>query len=123
MPITKHPHSTGEGQKVSAPKEHQINGTRLTANITGTFNFDWNAYSQFVLTPTGATTLGNVNLPTGTNTKTMSGIFKASANAVTFPTGFKAAKGNDPLSATLDTHCTLETYPTYVLYTLTNIPA
>lgn len=104
-------------------KEHQLPGNRITASITGTYAIDWNAGSQFILTPTGAVTLSDANLPVAPNTKVISGRFTASANTVTFPASWKAAKNNDPLSATLDTHFTAETYPTYVLYTLENIPA
>lgn len=104
-------------------KEHQINGTRITASITGTYAIDWNAGSQFILTPTGAVTLSDANLPVAPNTKVISGRFAASANTVEFPATWKAKASNDPLSATLDTHFTAETFPTYVLYTLENIPA
>lgn len=105
-------------------KEHQINGTRITVNITSTYAIDWNAASQFILTPTGAVTLSNSNLPVAPNTKVISGVFKASSFAVTFPVSWKAKTGNDPLSATLDTHFTAETISdTVVLYTLENIPA
>lgn len=105
-------------------KEHQLNGNRVTSNVATTYALDWNAGSQFVLTPTAAVTLSNANLPVAPNTKVISGVFKAASFAVTFPSpAYKAAKNNDPLSAILDTRFTMESFPTYVLYTLENIPA
>jgi len=61
------------GKEVAAlpatPKEHEINGIRVTANVSGTYPIDWNAGSVFVLTMTANTTFSFSNLPTGVNSK------------------------------------------------------
>lgn len=59
--------ATGSGGSI--PNEHEINGTRITANISGTYNIDLDAGSYFDLTLTAATTLSDTNRPTGTNVK------------------------------------------------------
>jgi len=53
----------------SIPNEHQINGIRVTSNVTGTYAIDWNAASVFVLTMTANTNFSFSNLPTGVNSK------------------------------------------------------
>ena len=54
---------------VDKPKEHEINGIRVTANVSGTYAIDWNAASVFLLTMTADTTFSFSNLPTGVNSK------------------------------------------------------
>ena len=51
------------------PNEHEINGIRVTANVSGTYAIDWNAGSVFPLTMTANTTFSFTNLPTGVNSR------------------------------------------------------
>jgi len=68
----------------SNPKEHQINGIRVTSNVTGTYAIDWNAGSVFVLTMTANTTFSFANLPTGVNSKIIT-VILTGAFVPTFP--------------------------------------
>lgn len=68
--------------------EHQLNGKRITANVSGTYVIDWNAASVFVLTMTANTTFSSVNLPTGDNSKVIN-IELTGAFVPTFPTTWK----------------------------------
>jgi len=54
---------------IEKPKEHEINGIRVTDEVSGTYAIDWNAGSVFVLTMTADTTFSFTNLPTGVNSK------------------------------------------------------
>lgn len=113
--------STGWEDDVT-PSEHEINGVRLTQDISGTFAFDWNAYSQFVLNPTADVTLSHTNLPADPDTKVISGVFRASASVVTFPANTILV--GDSLSATVDTKFTVEPISaTEIIFTLENLPA
>ncbi len=77
------------------PKEHEINGTRVTANVATTYAFDWNLASVFDLTMTAATTFSSTNLPTGANSKVIN--IKLSGNfAPTFPTTWVLLPNADP---------------------------
>ena len=59
--------------------------TRITnASTTGSYAIDWAAGHVWDLTLTGATTLTNSNLPTGTNTKVIE-LLVTGAFALTFP--------------------------------------
>ena len=69
---------------IEKPKEHEINGIRVTANVTGTYAIDWNAASVFVLTMTANTTFSFSNLPTGVNSKIITVIITG-AFVPTFP--------------------------------------
>ena len=68
----------------ATPKEHEINGIRVTANVTGTYAIDWNAGSVFVLTMTANTTFSFSNLPTGVNSRIITVIITG-AFVPTFP--------------------------------------
>ena len=78
------------GKEVSAlpsiviPNEHEINGIRVTANVSGTYAIDWNAGSVFVLTMTANTTFSFSNLPTGVNSKIIT-VILTGAFVPTFP--------------------------------------
>jgi len=69
---------------IEKPKEHEINGIRVTANVTGTYAIDWNAASVFVLTMTANTTFSFTNLPTGVNSRIITVIITG-AFVPTFP--------------------------------------
>ena len=69
---------------VDKPKEHEINGIRVTANVSGTYAIDWNAGSVFVLTMTANTTFSFSNLPTGVNSKIIN-VLITGAFVPTFP--------------------------------------
>lgn len=62
---------SGETKKISynslTPKEYLIKGTRLEANVSGTYNIDINVASDFHLTKTANTAFTFTNLPTGTD--------------------------------------------------------
>ena len=68
----------------SIPKEHEINGIRVTANVTGTYAIDWNSGSIFVLTMTANTTFSFSNLPTGVNSRIIT-VILTGAFVPTFP--------------------------------------
>jgi len=53
----------------ATPKEHEINGIRVTANVSGTYPIDWNVGSVFVITMLDDTTFSFSNLPTGVNSR------------------------------------------------------
>ena len=76
------------GKEVAAlpttPKEHQINGIRVTANVSGTYAIDWNAGSVFPLTMTANTTFSFANLPTGVNSRIIT-VILTGAFTPTFP--------------------------------------
>jgi len=69
---------------IEKPKEHEINGIRVTANVSGTYAIDWNAGSVFVLTMTANTTFSFSNLPTGVNSKIIT-VILTGAFVPTFP--------------------------------------
>ena len=69
----------------ATPKENEINGIRVTANVTGSYAIDWNAGSVFVLTMTADTTFSFSNLPTGVNSKIIT-VIVTGAFVPTFPT-------------------------------------
>lgn len=100
--------------------------TRNTEDITGTHTIDWNI-DQHILNPTGDVVLSDSNLPSDPDTKVISGVFLASANAVTLASGWEPRdENNDPLSDTLDTAFVAEIVsntPLRILFTLNNIPA
>jgi len=74
----------GFGSASVIPNEHQINGIRVTANVSSTYAIDWNAGSAFVLTMTANTTFSFANLPTGVNSKIITVIITG-AFVPTFP--------------------------------------
>jgi len=57
----------------------------LTQSITGTFNIDWNAYSNWDLTITGNTTISQTNTPIAGKEKTIT-IYVVGDFALTLPT-------------------------------------
>jgi len=64
----------------------------LTQSITGTFNIDWNAYSNWDLTITGNTTLTQTNIPTTGKEKTIT-IYVVGDFALTLPTEWVVKNG------------------------------
>ena len=74
----------GFGSASVIPNEHQINGIRVTANVSSTYAIDWNAGSAFVLTMTANTTFSFANLPPGVNSKIITVIITG-AFVPTFP--------------------------------------
>ena len=64
----------------------------LTQSITGTFNIDWNAYSNWDLTITGNTTLTQTNIPTTGKEKTIT-IHVVGDFALTLPTEWVIKNG------------------------------
>ena len=79
---------------VDKPKEHEINGIRVTTNVSGTYAIDWNAGSVFVLTMTADTTFSNANLPTGVNAKIIT-IELTGAFVPTFPANWTLKPSTD----------------------------
>jgi hypothetical protein len=57
----------------------------LTQSITGTFNIDWDAYSNWDLTITGNTTISQTNTPIASKEKTIT-IYVLGDFALTLPT-------------------------------------
>ena len=64
----------------------------LTQSITGTFNIDWNAYSNWDLTITGNTTLTQTNIPITGKEKTIT-IYVVGDFALTLPTEWVIKNG------------------------------
>lgn len=64
----------------------------LTQSINGTFNIDWNAYSNWDLTITGNTTLTQTNIPTTGKEKTVT-IYCIGDFALTLPTEWEIKNG------------------------------
>jgi hypothetical protein len=101
-------------------------GTRLTASITGATNLDWSTDNTvFDYTLTGATTLANLNLPTGTQTKVIELIVRGDF-ALTLPATWTALPNNDAYDGTVDNHIVVTcingtTSSEIILYSLTNI--
>jgi len=68
----------------------QPKGVRITnATTTGSYAIDWNAAEVWQLTLTGATTITDTNLPTGTATKVIELVVKG-AFAITLPAYWEA---------------------------------
>lgn len=68
----------------------QPKGVRITnATTTGSYAIDWNAADVWQLTLTGATTITDTNLPTGTATKVIELMVKG-AFAITLPAYWEA---------------------------------
>jgi len=68
----------------------QPKGVRITnATTTGSYAIDWNAADVWQLTLTGATTITDTNLPTGTATKVIELVVKG-AFAITLPAYWEA---------------------------------
>ena len=64
----------------------------LTQSITGTFNIDWNAYSNWDLTITGNTTISQTNTPIVGKEKTIT-IYVLGDFALTLPTQWVVKNG------------------------------
>lgn len=64
----------------------------LTQSITGTFNIDWNAYSNWDLTITGNTTLTQTNIPITGKEKPIT-IYVVGDFALTLPTEWVVKNG------------------------------
>jgi hypothetical protein len=64
----------------------------LTQSITGTFNIDWNAYSNWDLTITGNTTLTQTNIPITGKEKPIT-IYVVGDFALTLPTEWVIKNG------------------------------
>lgn len=76
--------------KSKADSVYQPKGIRVTnATTTGSYAIDWNAADVWQLTLTGATTLTDTNLPTGTATKVIELVVKG-AFAITIPAYWEA---------------------------------
>jgi len=70
--------------------DYQLKGVRITnATTTGSYAIDWNAADVWQLTLTGATTITDTNLPTGTATKVIELMVKG-AFAITLPAYWEA---------------------------------
>ena len=106
--------------------EEQINGTRLTnATVTGSTNIDWDLYSVFEFTLTGATTLVDVNLPRGANVKTINMVIGGN-QTLSFPAYWEALPNNDDYSTTVRNLLTITVIngtasSEDVVYSLTNL--
>ena len=61
-----------------------FNSDSLTQSINGTYNIDWNEYSNWDLTLTGNTTLTQTNIPTTATEKTIT-IYVIGDFALTLP--------------------------------------
>ena len=64
----------------------------LTQSITGTFNIDWNAYSNWDLNITGNTTITETNIPIAGKEKTIT-IYVLGDFALTLPTQWVVKNG------------------------------
>ncbi|MEM0173354.1 MAG: hypothetical protein QXI16_02490, partial [Sulfolobaceae archaeon] len=85
-------------------KEEEITGTRLTdASVTGSTPLDWDAYKVFEFTLTGATTLTDTNLPTGTETKVIELVISGN-QVLTLPAYWEALPSNDAYDGTVRNH-------------------
>lgn len=77
-------------------------GTRVSSSIVTTYDLNWNN-GVFVLTLTGDTTLSDINLPTGTNTKVIEMIVTGDF-ALTLPAYWTARPSNDSYVGTGENH-------------------
>ena len=83
----------GETKKVlSSEFLSSEDNNSLTQSITGTFNIDWDAYSNWELTITGNTTLTQTNIPTTGKEKTIT-IYVVGDFALTLPTEWVVKNG------------------------------
>jgi hypothetical protein len=89
------------------PKEHEIIGEKITASISGAYNLDYNAASQWDLTLIGAATLQDLNLPTGTGTKVIS-LYITGDFSLALPTYWDPLPGNDEYAGTLTNRLMVE---------------
>lgn len=93
-----------ENPFLTFPKEEEITGTRLTnASVTGSTPLDWDAYKVFEFTLTGATTLTDSNLPTGTETKVIELVISGN-QVLTLPAYWEALPSNDAYDGTVRNH-------------------
>lgn len=101
-------------------------GTRLTASIAGSTNLDWSTTNEvFVYTLTGATTIVDTNLPTGTNTRVIQLIITGD-EALTLPATWTGLPNNDNYDGTTLNHITVScingnTSSELIIYSLTNL--
>ena len=85
-------------------KEENITGTRLTnASVSGSTPLDWDSYKVFEFTLTGATTLTDLNLPTGTETKVIELVITGDF-VLTLPAYWEALPSNDAYDGTVRNH-------------------
>jgi len=83
----------GETKKVlSSEFLSSEDNNSLTQSISGTFNIDWDAYSNWDLTITGNTTLTQTNIPTTGKEKTIT-IYVVGDFALTLPTEWVVKNG------------------------------
>jgi len=82
----------------------QAKGIRVTnATTTGSYAIDWNAADVWRLTLTGATTITDTNLPTGTATKVIELVVNGSF-AITFPAYWEAKPSSQAYLGTKKNH-------------------
>lgn len=82
----------------------QPKGIRVTnATTTGSYAIDWNAGDVWRLTLTGATTITDTNLPTGTATKVIELVVNGSY-AITFPVYWEAKPSSQAYLGTKKNH-------------------
>lgn len=110
---------------VTIPTEEEISGTRQTASVSGSTPLNWSAYKVFELTLTGAATLTDSNLPTGTDTKVIELIVTGSY-ALTLPAYWTANPNNDTYDGAKDNHILVSCIngtgsSEKVIYTLQNL--
>lgn len=83
----------GETKKVlSSEFLSSEDNNSLTQSINGTFNIDWDAYSNWDLTITGNTTLTQTNIPITDKEKTIT-IYIVGDFALTLPTEWEIKNG------------------------------
>lgn len=69
-----------------------FNNDSLTQSINGTYNIDWNEYSNWDLTLTGNTTILETNIPIASKEKTIT-IYVVGDFALTLPTEWVVKNG------------------------------
>jgi hypothetical protein len=87
-------------------QEQDIKGTRLTANVSGTYTIDVSTASVFDLTMTADTTFSFSNLPTGTDTLIFT-IYLTGDFNYTFPTEATEESG-DTYDGTINNRVTID---------------
>jgi len=107
-------------------REQYISGARETdASVSGAKSLDWEVYKVFEYTLTGNTTLSDLNLPTGTDTKVIELIIDGNYT-LTLPAYWEALPDNDTYDGTRRNHLVVScingtTSSEDVLYSLQNL--
>lgn len=91
------------GDPSGTAKEEAIIGTREDWTGSGAKNIDWNAFKVFRYILNGNTTLSDINLPTGTDTKVIELIITGSFT-LDFPSYWTAIVDNDTYDGTKQNH-------------------